>query len=61
MNNELNVEQEGKETAAADAGQDQKRPAGLLRVVPVRRHPRLVYENPDVFFLDLLMEQNEQQ
>ena len=53
----MNKEQETTKAAAASAG-DQ---AGQLRPVPVRRHPRMVYVNPDDFFLDLLMEQEEQQ
>ena len=48
--------------AAAKPVQDQKDDqAGQLRPVPFRRHPRMVYADPDEFFMDLLMEQNEQQ
>ena len=44
--------------AAAKPAEDQ---AGQLRPAPFRKHPRMVYVDPDEFFADLLMEQNEQQ
>lgn len=46
------------ETAAAPAEECQ---GEQLRPVPFRKHPRMVYADPDEFFADLLMEQNEQQ
>lgn len=36
-------------------------PAEEQRPKPARYNPRLVFVNPDDFFIDLLMEQNEQQ
>ena len=53
------IEQDKKETAAASAGE--KDQAGLLRASLLRKHPRMVYGNPDDFFLDLLMEELEEQ
>ena len=48
--------------AAAKPAEDQKQDqAGQLRPVPFRKHPRMVYGDPDEFFMELLMEQNEQQ
>ena len=55
---DIKEQNKGKEAAAALAGKDQ---AGPLRPVPFRKHPRMVYTDPDEFFADLLMEQNEQQ
>lgn len=54
----MNTEQEKDQATAKACTEDQ---AGQLWPVPLRRHPRMVYGNPDEFFNDLLMEQNEQQ
>ena len=50
MNTEQHTGDQG--TAAAGAG---VRP-GQLRPVPFRYHPRMVYNDPDAFFLELLMD-----
>lgn len=55
----MNKPIEQDETAAASAGE--KDQAGLLRASLLRKHPRMVYGNPDDFFLDLLMEELEEQ
>lgn len=55
----MNKPTEQEETAAASA--EEKDQAGLMRASLLRKHPRMVYGNPDDFFLDLLMEQEEQQ
>ena len=40
----------------------EKEPAPARQPEQIRRHnPRLVFNDPDKFFFDLLMEQNEQQ
>ena len=54
----MDKQKKDKEAAAVLTGNDQ---AGQLRPVPFRKHPRMVYADPDEFFADLLMEQNEQQ
>jgi hypothetical protein len=61
MNTQTNTQRDGSEAAAAREQDAKKVQAGQLRHVPIRRHPRMVYGNPDEFFLDLLMEQMEEQ
>lgn len=49
------------ETRPADQDRDQDRDREQLPVpVTQRVNPRLVFSDPDAFFLDLLLEQSEQ-
>lgn len=61
MNTQTHTQREETEAAAARDQDAKKVQAEQLRRIPIRRHPRMVYGNPDEFFLDLLMEQMEEQ
>ncbi|MBR5180812.1 MAG: hypothetical protein IKW88_01000 [Clostridiales bacterium] len=48
------------ETRPADQDRDQQQLDREQLPVTQRVNPRLVFSDPDAFFLDLLLEQNEQ-
>ena len=54
----MNNSWDERQAAAKPAENDQ---AGQLRPVPFSKQPCMVCYDPDEFFMELLMEQNEQQ
>ncbi len=54
----MNSSRDEKQAAAKPAEDDLP---GQLRPVLLSKHPRMVYNDPDEFFMELLMEQSETQ